>query len=124
MQTRVRSIVVVIGLLLAAGCGGPGMARVTGKVTWKGNPVKEAAVTFEPVPRDASDREPGKPATGFTDENGVYSLSTFRAEDGAILGKHTVSIVLDDTNPVRCKRETTTTFEVKSGKNEFDIELQ
>ena len=125
MQRRVCRGVVVIGLFLLAGCGsGASMGRVTGKVTWKGNAVKEAAITFAPVPRHQGDKEPGKPATGFTDDNGVYTLSTFRAADGALVGKHTVSIHVDDTNPARCKRDTTTTFEVKSGSNEFDIELQ
>lgn len=94
------------------------MATVKGRVTCYGKPVKEAAITFSPAPRSQDDREPGKPATGFTDAEGNY-----RELDGALVGQHRVLVTLDDTNPARCKRSKQLALEVKPGSNTFDIEL-
>jgi hypothetical protein len=99
------------------------MAPVKGRVTCNGKPVAEAAITFNPVPQSEKDKEPGKPATGYTEADGTYVLSTFRKHDGAIVGKHRVTVVLDATNPARCKLETESVREVKPGGNEVDIEL-
>ena len=108
--------------LLLCGCGGPQMSSVKGRVTFNGKPVKEAAVTFSPV-GPAGQKETGKPATGFTEENGEYALSTFSNYDGALIGSHTVRVVLDDTNPAKCKRMKEMTVEVKAGGNDFTIEM-
>src|SRR5262249_9732703 len=80
--------VCVAVLIGSSGCGGPAMATVRGKVTCKGKAVAQAHLIFAPVPRSPEDREPGKPATGFTDDNGEYILSTFREYDGALVGPH------------------------------------
>jgi hypothetical protein len=90
------------GLAALSGCGGPSMAPVKGRVMFK---------------------EPGKPAVGFTDENGYYELSTFKPLDGAIVGGHRVSVMIDDTNPARCKRYKELTFEVKPGANECNVDM-
>jgi hypothetical protein len=108
--------------LLVAGCGGPQMAPVKGKVMFNGKPVKDAAVTFAPAGA-ADQKETGKPGTGFTDENGDFELSTFKNYDGAIVGSHNVRVTLDDTNPAKCKRIKSLTLEVKPGANEFTIEM-
>ncbi|MGE3821147.1 MAG: hypothetical protein AB7I30_17175 [Isosphaeraceae bacterium] len=73
---------------LLAGCGGePGMTRVNGRVTYKGEPVPSGTVYFSPD-------EPGqRGAQGPLDSNGYYSLGTFQPGDGAYVGKHKVSIV-------------------------------
>src|SRR5262249_39029223 len=116
MPFRLSVFVLCCGL--ASGCGSSSLAPVKGRVTCNGKPVKEAALTFSPAPKNEGDREAGKPATGFTDVEGYYVLSTFRPEDGALLGKHRVSVVLDDTNPARCKRTKQIISAVKSGANE------
>jgi hypothetical protein len=99
------------------------MAPVKGRVTCNGKPVGEAAVTFSPAPRFDGDKEPGKPATGFTEADGTYVLSTCKKLDGALIGKHRVTVVLDETNRARCAREKSTVLEVKPGPNQLDIEL-
>jgi hypothetical protein len=116
-------LVVVVGLLLLPGCGGPSMAPVRGQVTCNGKPVKDAAITFSPVPKSEEDKEPGKPATGFTDGEGNYVLSTYKPLDGALVGQHRVTVSLDDANPARCKRSTQILLEVMPGTNELKIEL-
>jgi hypothetical protein len=100
------------------------MAPVKGRVTCDGKPVKQASLIFSPVPKNEGDKEAGKPATGFTDAEGNFVLSTYKPLDGAQVGKHDVTITLDDTNPARCKRLTKTTREVAPGENEIVIELK
>ena len=115
-------LVAASGVLLS-GCGGPKMARVKGRVLYNDRPVREAAVTFNPMPQSEKDLEPGKPATGFTDADGYYELSTYRPYDGALVGKHRVTVTLDDTNPARCKRHQEFVLEVGAGSNDLDIPL-
>jgi len=85
--------VVVSGLcflLLAAGCGGGGnqleTAEVTGKVTYKGEPLHIGSVLFTPAGG-------GPSAQANIDRNGYYTLGTYALDDGAVLGKHQVMIV-------------------------------
>jgi hypothetical protein len=66
------------------GCGkGGGLVPVTGKVTYKDQPVAGATVTFVP--------EGGTPAIGVTDANGVYTLNT-QGLPGTVKGNHKVGI--------------------------------
>jgi hypothetical protein len=122
MRASACLVVALVGLIFVSGCG-PEMAPVKGRITCAGKPVANAAVTFSPVPASETDKEPGKPATGFTDEDGRYELSTYKARDGALVGEHRVLVMIDDTNPARCKRTKQLTLPVKPGTNEHNIEL-
>src|SRR5687768_4143502 len=124
MSTRSLSLLLILGIPWLSGCGGAEIAPVTGRVMCNGNPVNAAAVTFSPVPKSAKDMEPGKPGTGFTEEDGTFVLSTYKALDGALVGEHSVSVQLDDTNPAPCKKAMYTKLEVKPGQNEFTLELE
>jgi hypothetical protein len=123
MPARYLALVALLVLTLLSGCGSARMGRVKGRVTFNGKPVSQAMLTFSPATGD-SDKEPGKPATGISDEEGNYDLSTFRHYDGALVGKHNVSVTLDDTNPARCARFQELTLEVAPGENKLDIELK
>ena len=86
-----RSIA-VFGLmaLLASGCSGggpkrPPLGKVSGTVTYKGKPVSGAVVSF------MMERAP-RAATGTTDSNGNYKLTTFDTNDGALVGTHKVTV--------------------------------
>ena len=81
-------ITICLAGLVSCGCsseGGtrPPMGKVKGTVTHKGKPVPGVSVNFvkEGAPRGAS---------GITDSNGVYKLTTFDSNDGAVLGTHKV----------------------------------
>ncbi|MCH8829998.1 MAG: hypothetical protein IID45_10525, partial [Planctomycetes bacterium] len=76
----------ILGLLLA-GCGKEDFSKVkvSGKVTYKNQPVKNASVIFQP--------KGGKSATGTTNDEGVFVLTTTTDGDGAVAGEHTVTIV-------------------------------
>lgn len=73
--------------VLVGGCTPAGTAPtepVSGLVTCRGQPLEGVTVVFTP--------EGGRPATGTTDGSGKFTLSTFRPGDGAVPGRHKVSI--------------------------------
>jgi hypothetical protein len=72
-----------LAAMLLAGCnrGGLTLAKVSGRVTIDGRPVKEGVILFVP------ERGPG--ASGPIDD-GRYFLTTRTAGDGAVVGRHKV----------------------------------
>jgi hypothetical protein len=122
MPSRVMLVVVAVGLVAVCGCGAPTMAPVKGQVMFNGKPVPDASLTFSPLGAEGQ-KETGKPGTGYTDENGQFELSTFKNYDGALIGSHSVTVMLPDTHPAKCKRAKQLTLEVKPGTNEFVIEM-
>ena len=128
---RVRLL--VLGLLLTAGCGGSGVAPVSGTVTLNGKPLAHATVVFQP---DGDGKNPGPGSSGTTDENGRYSLRVMTTNAaGALVGRHKVSItayagdaegessaptttttlIRKALIPPEYNAQTTLTFEVPSG---------
>ena len=75
-----------LALLLISGCGRgtPLTMPVKGTVTFQGSPLAEADVAFTPTG--------GRPATGRTDTAGQFTLTTFKTNDGAMIGQHTVTV--------------------------------
>lgn len=110
-------------------------APVTGIVTYKGEPVESAVVTFIPQGQ-GSNR-----GTDKTEANGRFSLTTFHARDGAIPGVHAVTVQLmpegglpgqevesTGATPIpkvyEDPKKTPLSLEVKAGEtNDFTIEL-
>jgi hypothetical protein len=80
----------LIAMFVLSGCGGgsegPKTVPVSGTVTYKNEPVADLAVTFTPDGK-------GMVATGKTDAQGKFSLSTSAANDGAMPGSYTVTII-------------------------------
>lgn len=77
-------------LLISAalcGCGPshPDVVPASGVVTYQGQPVDGAQVTF--MASGAA-----RAAYGVTDAEGKFRLSTFGTDDGAVLGSHTVTV--------------------------------
>ncbi len=93
---------VAIGLVSTAvlGCSGNDGERPTApvKVTvkYKGNPVEGAIVTFITV-------EEPQPSVGRTDASGSCSLTTFKTNDGAIIGANVVTISKQDIDKTNIK---------------------
>ncbi len=77
-------------LLVVLGCAQPkeklDTVPISGKVTLDGTAVEGAMVTFEPAATG------GMAASGKTDSNGVYKLTTRNPEDGALAGSYLVKI--------------------------------
>jgi hypothetical protein len=74
----------LLALLLAiGGCGGSGLVHVSGRLTYKGQPVPSTYVIFCP--------EDGKRISrGMTDDDGYFTLANSRDDMGVLIGSHTV----------------------------------
>jgi hypothetical protein len=89
MMRKLASAAVCVACCFSfAGCSDsdrPNVAPVRGKVTYNSKPVAGATVEFlcPGAPR---------PASGTTDADGHYHLTTFEPEDGAILGTHVITV--------------------------------
>jgi hypothetical protein len=80
-------------LALALGLGGCNsrLVKVTGRLTYKGQPLPSTQVTF--FPDDGSRR-----STGLTDDNGNFTLRYSRQEAGATRGRCTVFLTYMPSN--------------------------
>jgi hypothetical protein len=89
-----------------SGCGpdhGMTLGRVSGTVTYRGEPVRYGTVMFMP---DSTKGTEGPPAMTTLQSTGEFSLSTDSANDGALVGFHKVGIVGLDPTPIRGGEET------------------
>jgi hypothetical protein len=87
MRCRVFFFVVVLVSIVTSGCDSPGTAPTVpaeGTLLYNGQPAREARVIFTP--------KSGRPASGNTDDQGRFVLSTFESNDGAVAGVHTVTV--------------------------------
>lgn len=78
-------------LLPLTGCGGPAGPKtvsVTGKVTYGGNPIKDASILFAPV-----DLAKSQPGTATSDKDGKYVAITNNNLSGLMPGDYKVSVV-------------------------------
>jgi hypothetical protein len=130
-MNRIASMLAVVWVLGSlAGCGG-GLSRVSGTVTLPdGKAMSGVFVTF-------SDSEKQIGASGTTDENGRYQLTTSTPGDGVPPGTYQVTVTqpgpVDSSQPegprVFPKRYESAissglSFEVKPGTNTCDIKLE
>jgi hypothetical protein len=79
-------------LVVAAGCGPkrPPMAPVKGKVILDGQPLTKGNVSTVP--------DAGRGAHGDIQPDGTFELYTYRAKDGALVGKHKVAVAAYDAS--------------------------
>jgi hypothetical protein len=88
MGLRARGVPLVTLLtVVLTGCGGRGTTPVQGVVRLEGTPVTGATVLFMP---DGQPR--GRPASGFTQSDGTFQLTTYRQDDGALPGTYRVVV--------------------------------
>lgn len=104
----------IYGLLFASlgvwtGCGGePGLegtTAVSGIVTYKGQPVEGASVTFSPASGQ------GRAASALTDAEGRFQLTTLKAGDGALPGSYQVTIAKTEVQNAMTPEEAQAYFE-------------
>ena len=90
-NVRCSSLTALLALA-ASGCGaGDGPVVVRGVVLLDGQPVSGAMVSFLPA------EQTGRPATGFTDGQGAFRLTTSRKGDGALPGDYRVVVTKLET---------------------------
>lgn len=97
---QIRTWIFLASAAAIAGCG-PGngltMGRVSGVVTYLGEPVELGEVLFLP---DSEKGNSGVPSMGAIGKDGRYSMLTQDANDGVIAGYHKVGIRALDPEPV------------------------
>jgi hypothetical protein len=111
------------GLLGVSGCNQPKNGTVTGRVTFKGQPVPDAMVIFMPAA--------GPAAGAVTKADGTYELTSRVSGDGVVTGSCKIGIypanMEKPTRPVPNKfhdPETSgLTAEVVPGPNVVDLDL-
>lgn len=101
-----RRLLTLVPFALAAslaGCGGEDLGHMlpvhptSGKVTWKGEPVRDAFVRFHPVDPQTIALPPGEtgPAivlTTATEADGRFVMSSYYADDGVPAGEYVVTV--------------------------------
>lgn len=129
MRQGVRLLVLnVLVLLLCWGCGsseGPfagATVPVQGKVTFRGKPLSQGQIVFEP---DSAGRE----AHGSINSDGTFELTTYKQGDGAVPGTHRVAVTgtsQKDRIPAKYQSigSSKTEIEVAEGKTEYSIDLK
>ncbi|MHC5541310.1 peptidase associated/transthyretin-like domain-containing protein [Singulisphaera rosea] len=112
LSSLATSSAIAIAAFAAPGCGDDGLGTrysVSGKVLYKGEPVKKANISFIPTSPD------GRGATGSV-QDGYYSLTTLTPGDGALPGSYKVTVddrqvdsnqVQTDSNALAKKRGVT-----------------
>ncbi|WP_417381247.1 carboxypeptidase-like regulatory domain-containing protein [Gimesia sp.] len=78
-------------LFFLLGCGStedkrPQRTAVSGIVTFDGEPIEGASITFRPV------EESGQTANGRSNEEGQFQMGTFEGTDGVVAGDYIVMI--------------------------------
>ncbi len=78
---------------LLAGCGfsSEGVVPIRGVVTYQGKPVPEGRIEFYPV-------EGGRPSSSEIQSDGSFSLTCYKEGDGAVMGKHCVTVTAFTTD--------------------------
>lgn len=104
-----RSITALMVLLtVLPGCqeSGVPLGRVSGVITVDGQPVEMATVSFYP-------ENQGRASIGKTNEAGEYELSFSANRNGAIIGKHQVTV---STEFMAQESRTSTSYDDESGR--------
>ena len=86
VRSRSLSLAGVCLTLVVVGCGGSKPVAVKGIVTLDDKPLARASVLF--IAQDPG----GRDATGFTDADGAFQLTTFRPKDGAMPGSYKITV--------------------------------
>jgi hypothetical protein len=121
----------VLGALvftLCCGCGssdGPYVATtvpVKGKVSYKGKPLTQGEIVFEP-------KSAGREAHGNIQPDGTFELTSFKSGDGAIAGTHRVAVSgtsKKDGVPVKYQNTSSskTEVEVAEGKSDYTVDFK
>ena len=102
--TNLTIVLFGIAILSFAGCGDSSIAPVSGKVTVAGQPVEGIRLVFSPIQPDG-EIDAGPWSSGLTNSAGEYKLETRYKDDGAVVGKHTVSFVYDDMSNIDTYKE-------------------
>jgi hypothetical protein len=117
MKTPIAGLAVASLCVILAGCGQSQPTNrepvypIRGQIMHKGTPVAGADVTFYCEEKNRS-------AFGRTDDQGRFRLTTYSSNDGAVAGKHAVTVSKHETPPPTKVADTQDTAYVPPGFNE------
>jgi hypothetical protein len=121
-------IAAMLALPLCWGCGTSGgpdgsmLVPVKGKVTYKGKPLTDGTITFEPD-------DFGRPAHGNIQPDGTFVLTTYKDGDGAVRGQHRIAVSASAKRgqnvplKLRDPNSSKVVVEVSEGKTEYEVDL-
>lgn len=95
-RTPLRSFSLgIVVALIGMGCGGSSLPmqptyKVTGQVLLDGKPVAGATIVFHPI--DATNFKWNERPQAKTDDQGRFTLTTYKVDDGAPAGEYRVAI--------------------------------
>jgi hypothetical protein len=132
MQTR--ALALAISALAAAtlldGCTPSGIREsdvvpVKGKVTYKGKALTRGEIHFEPT-------DIGRDAYGTIAADSSFQMSTFKPNDGAFKGTHTVTVTSPEIPPPKTASQVAaksmpqarTSVEVTADKTDYTIDVK
>jgi hypothetical protein len=86
MHHRLNLVLLLATFGVVGGCGDGRLpvAPAKGQVSYQGKPLAFGSVMFQPTV--------GPPARGVIQPDGTFQLSTYGANDGAVIGQHKVRI--------------------------------
>lgn len=94
---------------------------VSGVVTCEGKPIANATVNFTPMAdQGRAEGRRGRVALGMTDKDGRFKLTTYENDDGAIVGKHTVTVGLNFDE--KTGRDPSKSFPCRNSSKEVTVE--
>ena len=98
-STKTRYLIFLVLSIIHLGCSGDdrGLAPVSGTIFFKGKPLADAAINF--IPKDTT----GRVAAGSADKDGKYKLTSFQINDGAKIGKYTITIRAEEGGDSKLK---------------------
>lgn len=95
----------LFSMLLATGCGGGnGTVKVEGTVKLNGAPLPNVTIMFHPV-EQKNIADNGRAATGQTDAQGAFKLSSLGVEDGIVPGEYKIVVYAATVAPLDMKSD-------------------
>jgi hypothetical protein len=87
----------VVALATGTGCGGAASkpVKVEGILTLDGKPLPGAAISFMPIAQGT------RPASGRSETDGSFRLTTFATDDGALPGEYKVVVTAPESDTSR-----------------------
>jgi len=85
-------VLLLVAAVSAGGCGTqrPETVRVSGRVTFNGQPLPKSGVVYF-APLEAAEGFPQRPGMGTFDEEGYFSATTWEEGDGLMPGRYKVA---------------------------------
>jgi hypothetical protein len=129
-NAKFQIFIPVFSAILLIGCGSnneqaverTAAVAIKGKVSLKGKPMTQGSVSFEPT-------DGGREAHGTIGADGTFTLTTFKANDGAIRGTHRVAVKAStggkkDLVPLKYQSYSSSGVEIEVADDKTDITIE